>query len=448
MLVGISTGIRAQTWVSQNNPTSGNSDVLSGGKIQFVSATEGWISTSGGRLLHTTDAGNNWSVVTPFPSDTVWSFADPAITMSWVDQTHGWKINGIGTKFGRGYGAVLHMTTDGGATWEKKVMSTTVGDAGLEVQFVDDNTGWALIYNMENATALFQKSTDGGNNWVTITHDTAGIFSFVDANNGWSIMNSASRDSSLWINHTTDGGVHWSTQYTDVSAGGFNAIQFTDLENGWVVGGNGKIFKTTDGGLSWVKITNSGIAQQSESKCLYFLNADTGWIGTNDGVPDQNPDRVVLHTTDGGHSWTTSYRSQNDTSAVFSLYFRDANNGWFTADYGLIEHTTDAGTGIAREGSGVPRLFALEQNYPNPFNPTTTIRFSLPEMAKVRLSIYDALGREVKELVNERLAAGSYTYRWNASGFASGVYFYRIAAQPLTGDKSSFVKVNKLLLLK
>ncbi len=448
MFIGINTGVRAQTWLSQYNPTSGTSSVLSGGKIQFVSTTEGWISTSEGRLLHTTDAGTNWSVVTPFPSDTVWSFADPAVTMSWVNQTHGWKINGIGATFGRGYGAVLHMTTDGGSTWEKKVMSTTAGDAGLEVQFVDENTGWALIYNMSDATALFQKSTDGGNNWATITHDTVGIFCFVDANNGWSIMNSASRDSSLWINRTTDGGVHWATQYTDASAGGFNAIQFTDLQNGWVVGSNGKILRTTDGGFTWMKVTNTGIAQQSESKCLFFLNADTGWIGTNDGIPDQNPARVVLHTTNGGDSWTTSYMSRNDSSAVFSLFFQDANNGWLTGDYGLIEHTTNAGTGIQSEENGVPRHFALKQNYPNPFNPTTKIDFGLPKQSQVSLIIYDILGREVKELVNDKLQAGYYHFTWDATRFASGVYFYRIEAQSLSGDKKSFVEVKKLLLLK
>jgi len=92
--------------------------------------------------------------------------------------------------------------------------------------------------------------------------------------------------------------------------------------------------------------------------------------------------------------------------------------------------------------SGIPSKYALEQNYPNPFNPSTNISFSLPKQSNVRLSIIDLLGREVATLVdNEERSAGNYTVMWNASSFASGVYFYRLQA----GD---FVQTKKLVLLK
>ena len=85
-------------WVQQINPLGiGDSAII--GKVQFVSPTEGWISGGRGDLLHTTDAGNNWTVVTPFPDDTVWSSSDPAVSMSWVNSTHGWKINSFGARF-------------------------------------------------------------------------------------------------------------------------------------------------------------------------------------------------------------------------------------------------------------------------------------------------------------------------------------------------------------
>jgi hypothetical protein len=105
-------------------------------------------------------------------------------------------------------------------------------------------------------------------------------------------------------------------------------------------------------------------------------------------------------------------------------------------------------TGILREGNATPTVYELYQNYPNPFNPTTTIKFALPEQSQVTVIIYDILGRQAKELVNDRLQAGYYHFSWNASMYASGVYFYRIVAQSLSGDKKSFVKVNKFLLLK
>ena len=72
----------------------------------------------------------------------------------------------------------------------------------------------------------------------------------------------------------------------------------------------------------------------------------------------------------------------------------------------------------------------MEQNYPNPFNPTTTIQYSIPNVAsgfslsKVQLKIYDLLGREVVELVNENQSAGNYEVKFDASNLTSGIYFY------------------------
>ena len=88
-------------------------------------------------------------------------------------------------------------------------------------------------------------------------------------------------------------------------------------------------------------------------------------------------------------------------------------------------------TAVERVEDGVPTSFALEQNYPNPFNPTTNIRFSLEATKAISLKIIDVLGREVATLVDQMLAPGTYTVRWNASSFPSGVYFYSIRAGAL-----------------
>jgi hypothetical protein len=95
-----------------------------------------------------------------------------------------------------------------------------------------------------------------------------------------------------------------------------------------------------------------------------------------------------------------------------------------------------------RENDGsVPTTFALEQNYPNPFNPSTTIRYALPNSAKVRLMIYDLLGREIATLVNEEQSAGWKEVEWNASAFSSGIYFYKIHA-------NNFNETKKMVLMK
>jgi hypothetical protein len=91
--------------------------------------------------------------------------------------------------------------------------------------------------------------------------------------------------------------------------------------------------------------------------------------------------------------------------------------------------------------SGTPMVYTLDQNYPNPFNPSTTIKFELPRASHVSLTVFDVLGREVSELVNERKEAGVYEVKFDGSNLASGVYFYRLQA----GD---FVQSKRLLLLK
>ena len=93
-------------------------------------------------------------------------------------------------------------------------------------------------------------------------------------------------------------------------------------------------------------------------------------------------------------------------------------------------------------GESMPTVYALEQNYPNPFNPSTVIEFSLPEeVSNVKLSIYNALGEKVAELVNTSLTAGKYQYQWNAQNVATGMYIYELRT-----DK--FVSVKKMILLK
>ncbi|MBZ0204481.1 MAG: S8 family serine peptidase [Ignavibacteria bacterium] len=100
---------------------------------------------------------------------------------------------------------------------------------------------------------------------------------------------------------------------------------------------------------------------------------------------------------------------------------------------------SNAPTGIGNNNS--PVSYALEQNYPNPFNPNTSIRYSIPKQSFVRLVIYDISGKEVAVLSNDVKQAGSYEAIFNASGFASGVYFYSIEAD-------GFKETKKMVLIK
>ncbi|OGU70209.1 MAG: hypothetical protein A2V93_04040 [Ignavibacteria bacterium RBG_16_34_14] len=94
----------------------------------------------------------------------------------------------------------------------------------------------------------------------------------------------------------------------------------------------------------------------------------------------------------------------------------------------------------------IPDKYSLEQNYPNPFNPGTTIEFSVPEdVNNVKLTIYDALGQKIAELVNSKLEVGKYSYYWDAGNIASGVYIYELRTESSAGG---FVAMKKMMLLK
>ena len=96
---------------------------------------------------------------------------------------------------------------------------------------------------------------------------------------------------------------------------------------------------------------------------------------------------------------------------------------------------------------GIPKNFSLDQNYPNPFNPSTTIRFALPTNAKVSIKLYNTLGQEVVNILNnEQLNAGVHQTVFNASNFSSGVYFYRLEAKGDNG--STFAKTMRMVLIK
>jgi len=96
-------------------------------------------------------------------------------------------------------------------------------------------------------------------------------------------------------------------------------------------------------------------------------------------------------------------------------------------------------TGVAEEMS--PTAMALFQNYPNPFNPTTKITYAVSTLRRVTLKVYNIFGQEITTLVDDMKPAGSYDVTFNASGIASGVYFYRLRS-------GNFIETKKLIVLR
>ncbi|MCZ7601896.1 MAG: M20/M25/M40 family metallo-hydrolase [Melioribacteraceae bacterium] len=142
----------------------------------------------------------------------------------------------------------------------------------------------------------------------------------------------------------------------------------------------------------------------------------------------------------------------NDYNIVlltFPLYYIEETQAQEFLNY-VLKNKFDTPTGVKDESDDekIPTEFYLSQNYPNPFNPTTTIKFTIPNVGheyirllQTKLIVYDILGREVKTLVNEVKSSGTYEVEFDASDLPSGVYLYRL-------QSANFSSVKKLMLLK
>jgi hypothetical protein len=106
------------------------------------------------------------------------------------------------------------------------------------------------------------------------------------------------------------------------------------------------------------------------------------------------------------------------------------------------------GTTSVSGGMQVPATFVLYQSYPNPFNPSTTIRFDLPEQSDVTLKVSNALGQEVRTLSQGIHEAGVYHARFDATGLASGVYFYRLISHARGASGAGRMEKRKMMLLR
>lgn len=131
------------------------------------------------------------------------------------------------------------------------------------------------------------------------------------------------------------------------------------------------------------------------------------------------------------------YFELDDGKIVFAAYKTQP----YIHDYSVYLYEYDSTLVNINETPPLVESFRLEQNYPNPFNTYTTIKFSIPKSAIVKLEIFNFLGQKVACLINGELQIGDHQISWNANRYASGVYFYRLHCE-------SFSQTKKLVLIK
>ncbi len=171
-------------------------------------------------------------------------------------------------------------------------------------------------------------------------------------------------------------------------------------------------------------------------------NAVTYWCGTSQATPMVTGIVSLMLSKNPNLSYSSIYNILK-ASAIDTLGNRNAGwnqfYGWGRIDAAFaLAQVIPAVNTISTE---VPAEFYLSQNYPNPFNPSTKISFGVSVSSDVKMNVYDLSGKEIAELVNERVQPGKYEVTFDASALASGTYFLRINA-------GSYTESKKITLLK
>jgi len=374
--------------------------------VRFANSSTGYIGSAAGMIYKTTNGGEGWS-------------------FQQLAGLGGYNINEIFINpinsnhvYAAGVDGSFHKTTNAGANWS----FVDLGSNNLSTLiFFDLLHGLAASYG----TQMYITS-NGGNNWTTVSTGLPSENYYSSFLTGNAAYFSASGGK---IAKTTNAGLNWTIQNINESSAIFS-LYFTDVNTGYAGTDNGKVYQTTNGGVNWFLLS---VISPSFSIQGFNSNGVDLYICGNGGNIYKRPA--------GGNNW---YQQVSNYSSSFNdVCFLNEFTGFAVGSNGTIRKTTNGGNPIGIEviSNSIPGEFSLNQNYPNPFNPVTNIQFSVPHGSDVKLIVFDELGQQTAELVNQRLSAGSYKVDLDASWFKSGVYFYRLSA-------GSFTETKRMILVK
>lgn len=377
--------------------------------ISFADTSNGWAVGFSGTIVHTTDGGASWGSQTAPNGGTLNGVYS-------VNANECWAVAGNET--------IIH-TSAGGANWEIQHEGSGASSGYLQdILFVNADTGWAV-----GSDRLVLYTDDGGATWTEQNSSNSGGFEAIaagDAQNLWAVGDDFDGGSTVGlILHSSDGGNSWQEQDSGLEESLYG-VCFVDNTHGWAVGNGGSVIATSDGGATWTQQTS---AVDNMLQAVDFLDAN---IGIAVGV------YASQYTMDGGATW-----SEDDASGqINGIEYVDTNHIWTAGNSGTVLFSSGITTDIQSEdGMTVPARFSLQQNYPNPFNPETTIQYSLPTESDIAITVYNARGQAVQNVIKSGQGAGHHFVKFNGKSLPSGIYFYRIQA-------ADFSQTRKMILLK
>ncbi len=359
-----------------------------------------------------TRVNGDWTVSSPLP-------VEPGAGVSCLLKSGARLFAGT---FGHG----IFESTDDGATWVSR--STGLNNAYQVTSFVqrDDK-----LYAGTAGNGVFVLDLTSGTSWTAYRNglpfntgawDVSSIY-----NHSGTLILSAGASGYVYFNEP--GSDLWVDRQFGIAGGaGLNMHSVAGIGDTIIGAANTGFFRSADGGVNWdyyypgTGLTETGSFASYGGR--FYCTTAKSTFGT-----------FLFFTDDNGLSWTAGEHLPGILSVDMTVFGSRLYAGTFSG----LWYKELGPSGIDDDLS--PSSFELYQNYPNPFNPSTTISYKLLTRSFVSLKVYDVLGNEIAEPVNEEKPAGSYTVSFDGSDLSSGVYFYELRA-------GSFVQVRKMVLMR
>ncbi len=276
-----------------------------------LKANEYYVAVGEYAMVTKSTTGSDWDIKTE-------GFRQYLFDIWFTDAFHGYAV---------GHEGGIMKTTDGGDTWS--VTSPSLWNPEFRsLFFLNSTTGFA------GAGGLLYKTTNSGQTWTevfsyesnpSLTSTVYYIF-FIDQNYGWITTGDGK------IYHSTDGGLSWGLQY-NLGFGALSTIVFVDRQVGYAVGSNRTFLKTTNSGGTWTQVGATG---EEYFSSLHVFDPSNMIVCAHGGK--------VFKTADGGNTWISVPLPRSITYSNFrEMFFIDSNRGWLSGDGGDLLKTTDGG---------------------------------------------------------------------------------------------------------
>lgn len=332
----------------------------------------------------------------------------------------------------------FYFSNDNGASWAQ-TSSQITPPANANIINLTFNSN--ELFAVTDRSSFF-KSSDKGNSWTEVVVDNVKILGGTDiASSGSRWLYTCTIDGAFVSNEAK---TSWTQLNPDLSVSG--KLRGVYYFNGYFFGySNVGLVRMPENLSGWVKIQTGLPLMSNQPPTIREIQSSGNSLFISIVLADGNQD--VYQSDNNGDSWqkvgsglppgnqVETYNLAINSSYAFLYHFSAG-----IVPFGLYKIPVQIAASINKIDE-LPSEYFLNQNYPNPFNPVTKIEFSIPELQQVTLKIFDSLGREVKELINNEFTAGKYSYEFDGGELSSGVYFYRLTS-------GGFNSVKKMILIK